>query len=44
MDFPDLIDEYKNKNMNVGVYKISEDSFVDMGELDKLNNANKVII
>lgn len=42
--FPDLINKCMNKKMNVGVYSISEDSFIDMGELDKLNNANKVII
>lgn len=42
--FPDLINKCINKNMNVGVYSTSEDSFIDMGELDKLNNANKVII
>lgn len=40
--FPDLIERYRTKNKNVGVYPISEDSFVDMGEIDKLNSANEV--
>ena len=40
--FPDLIERYRNKNENVGVYPVSEDSFIDMGELDKLYSANSI--
>lgn len=42
--FPDIIDRCKSKGLKVGVYPISEDSFVDMGEIDKLNKANNLYI
>ncbi len=42
VDFPDMIDKYRNKGENIGVYTISEDSFIDMGELDKLDAANNM--
>ena len=42
--FPDIIERCKSKGLKVGVYPISEDSFVDMGEIDKLNKANNMYI
>lgn len=38
--FPDLVNRYKNKGESVGVYSIPDESFIDMGEMDKLNHAN----
>lgn len=40
--FPDIINRCKDMGMKVGVYPISEESFIDMGEIDKLNNVNKL--
>ena len=42
--FPDIINRCKDKGMKVGVYPISEESFIDMGEIDKLNNVNKLYL
>ena len=42
--FPDIIDRCKINGMKVGVYPIDEDSFVDMGEIDKLNKANNLYL
>lgn len=35
--FPDICKEYKDKDNSLGVYIISEKEWLDMGELDKLN-------
>ena len=40
--FPDIIDRCKSSGLKVGVYPVSEESFVDMGEIDKLNIANRL--
>ena len=34
--FPDVVEEYKNAGKKVGVYPISESSWLDMGQLDEL--------
>lgn len=39
--FPDIIERYKNKGDKVGVYPISEASWLDMGQLDELQKMQK---
>lgn len=34
--FPDIIEKYRNQNEKVGVYPISENSWLDMGQLDEI--------
>lgn len=36
VDFPDIIQQFKKLNQNVKIYPISEASWLDMGQLDKL--------
>lgn len=36
MGFPDMIEKYRSEGKNVGVYPISENSWLDMGEMDAL--------
>lgn len=35
--FPDIIENYKNRGEKIGIYPISENSWLDMGELDKMD-------
>ena len=42
--FPDIITRCKSKGLKVGVYPITEESFIDMGEIDKLSKANNLYI
>lgn len=39
--FPDLLEKYKNMGRNVGVYPIGESSWMDMGEMDALEEMRK---
>lgn len=39
--FPDIIEKYKNIGDKVGVYPISEASWLDMGQLDELQKMQK---
>lgn len=39
--FPDVVEEYKNAGKKVGAYPISENSWLDMGQLDELENMRK---
>lgn len=39
--FPDIIDRYKNAGEKVGVYPISENSWMDMGQLDEMEEMIK---
>lgn len=39
--FPDVVEEYRNSGKRVGVYPISENSWLDMGQLDELENMKK---
>lgn len=41
ISFPEILDSYKNKGRNVGVYPISEKSWVDMGQLEELEKMMK---
>ena len=36
MGFPDMIEKYRTAGKNVGVYPISENAWLDMGEMDAL--------
>lgn len=39
--FPDIIEEYKHKGEKIGVYPISEGAWLDMGQLEELENMKK---
>ena len=39
--FPEIIEKYRTNGANVGVYPISEQSWLDMGQLDTLENMQK---
>ena len=39
--FPAVIESLKNKGWNVGVYPVSEDSWMDMGQPDMLEDMRK---
>jgi NDP-sugar pyrophosphorylase family protein len=41
VDFPDVIQQYKNLNQNIGIYPISENSWLDMGQFDELEKMKK---
>lgn len=43
IDFPTVIDRMKNDNLKVGVYPITEDKWIDMGQIKELENAKKVL-
>ena len=34
--FPEIIEKLKNGGKNVGIYPISENAWLDMGEIDEL--------
>lgn len=36
LSFPDIVEEYKKAGKKVGVYPISENSWLDMGQMDEL--------
>ncbi|WP_227394283.1 sugar phosphate nucleotidyltransferase [Jeotgalibacillus aurantiacus] len=39
--FPDIIERYKAKGERIGVYPISEQAWMDMGQLDEMENMRK---
>jgi dTDP-glucose pyrophosphorylase len=39
--FPDIIEKYKHAGEKIGVYPISENSWLDMGQLDEMENMRK---
>lgn len=41
IDFPDIIDFYRKEGKKVGVYPISENSWLDMGQLDELDEMRR---
>ncbi|WP_041220036.1 sugar phosphate nucleotidyltransferase [Desulfitobacterium dichloroeliminans] len=41
--FPDIIEKYKKSGEKVGVYPISENSWMDMGQLDEMEEMRKKI-
>ncbi len=36
IDFPDIIERYRNKGRKTGVFSIEEDAWLDMGQIDEL--------
>ncbi len=42
--FPDIIEKYKKSGSKIGVYPISEKSWLDMGQLDEMEEMRKEII
>jgi len=43
IDFPEIIRHYKNKGMKIGIYPISERSWMDMGQLNEMEEMRKRI-
>ena len=43
VDFPTVINRLKDDNLKVGVYPITEDKWLDMGQIEELNSA-KIIL
>lgn len=43
IDFPDIINNYKQAGKKVGVYPIGEKSWLDMGEMDELERMRSVL-
>jgi len=41
INFPDIIEELRNKGENIGVYPITEKCWMDMGQLDEMENMAK---
>lgn len=41
--FPDIIEKYRNANEKIGVYPIGEHSWLDMGQMDELNEMKRKI-
>jgi dTDP-glucose pyrophosphorylase len=39
--FPDIIDRYKNAGQKIGIYPISENAWIDMGQLDEMEEMRK---
>ena len=39
--FPDIIEKYKNKGEKVGIYPISENNWLDMGQLDEMEEMRR---
>lgn len=39
--FPDIIEKYKNEGYKIGVYPISENKWLDMGQLDEMEEMRK---
>lgn len=42
--FPDIIEEYRLKGKKIGVYPISENNWMDMGEFDEMEKMRKRLI
>lgn len=41
--FPDIIDNYYKQGKKIGIYKISEKAFMDMGQLEELESMKKTL-
>ncbi len=42
--FPDIIEEYKSRGERIGIYPISENSWMDMGELDGMEEMRRRLV
>ncbi len=43
IDFPDIIENYRKQGKKIGVYPISEKSWLDMGQLEELYKMDEII-
>ena len=41
ISFPEIMDRYRRNGFKVGVYPVSEDSWMDMGQLEELENMRR---
>lgn len=41
MGFPDIIEQYKSQGEKIGIYPISENSWMDMGQLDEMEEMRR---
>lgn len=41
ISFPEIMEQYRNAGRNVGVYPVSEKAWMDMGQLEELENMRK---
>jgi NDP-sugar pyrophosphorylase family protein len=41
INFPDIIEKYKAKGEKIGIYPISENSWMDMGQLDEMDKMRR---
>ena len=39
--FPDIMDQYRAAGERVGVYPVSENSWMDMGQMEELDNMRR---
>jgi NDP-sugar pyrophosphorylase family protein len=39
--FPDIIEKYKSNGNKIGIYPISESSWMDMGQLDQMEEMRR---
>jgi dTDP-glucose pyrophosphorylase len=43
ISFPDIIEHYKNQGKKIGIYPISENSWMDMGQIDEMEEMRRRI-
>lgn len=43
VDFPTVIERMKNDGLKVGIYPITEDKWLDMGQIDELNKTKRFL-
>lgn len=43
INFPDIMDRYRNAGENVGVYPINEKCWLDMGQIEELEEMRKIL-
>jgi len=41
VEFPDIIKKYKSRGEKIGVYPISENSWMDMGQFDEMEKMKR---
>jgi len=41
ISFPDIIEQYKEQGEKIGIYPISESSWMDMGQIDEMENMRR---
>ena len=43
VDFPTVINRIKNDGKKVGIYPITEDKWLDMGQINELENSRQIL-